>query len=145
MLILILSIFINLIIIYFVYNNLIAKIQFPHKQETSEIQSIMVELNKLTKNNVDLIEEKIEELKNIIKIADSKISQLNSLLNIIQKNEVESIPKKKNIPIEPKKEDKYTIIKNLLKKKMTPLQIAKHLGISIEEVKLYINLIENEK
>lgn len=150
MLVLILSIIINLIIIYFFYKRIIHKIEFPQKKELSEINSLMVEFNKLTKNNVDLIEEKIEELKKVVKIADEKILNLSKgikeNIDIAIREDNLNLTTNKNTKLNSsKKQDKYKTIEKLLKKKKSPQEIAEFLGISISEVKLYINLIKESK
>lgn len=148
MLVLILSIILNLIIIYLFYKRIIHKIEFPQEKEFSEINSLMIEFNKLTKNNVDLIEEKIEELKKVIKIADEKIANLSNRLKVQDEKREDNLvltPDKRRNQVSPRKQDKYKTIQKLLKKKKSPRDIAEVLGISISEVKLYINLIEERK
>jgi len=133
------------------------RIEFPQEKEFSEINSLMIEFNKLTKNNIDLIEEKIEELKKVIKIADEKILQLSEKIgntfdiNKITKPTISSNKlwtstktKKADVNLKVKKMDKYKTIQKLLKKNKSPEEIADFLGISISEVKLYINLIKNK-
>ena len=158
MLILILSIIINLSLVYLFYKRIMHRIEFPQEKEFSEINSLMIEFNKLTKNNIDLIEEKIEELKKVIKIADEKILQLSEKIgntfdiNKITKPTISSNKlwtstktKKADVNLKVKKMDKYKTIQKLLKKNKSPEEIADFLGISISEVKLYINLIKNKK
>ena len=72
----ILSIAVNLFIIYSFYKKVIIKISEPDKKEKAEINSLMVEFNKITKNNIDLLEEKVYEVKNVLKLLDVKILEI---------------------------------------------------------------------
>lgn len=169
----ILSIIVNLIIIYNVYNKLLLKISAPEVKEKSEINSIIVEFNKVTKNNIDLLEEKVAEIKNLLLLADRKMAELKNIelgttarsfsLNVpLIKDKIEI--KEKEIKNKAKKEiknlenpvktfiphmrnyraNKGEIIKKYLKEGHTENEIAKEMGISTSEVELYMGLIQKK-
>ncbi|MBN1897948.1 MAG: hypothetical protein JW827_04155 [Spirochaetes bacterium] len=153
MFILIVSVAINLFILYYAYKKITLKMESPQEKNLSEINSLMVEFNKLTKNNVDLIEEKIDELGKAIRIADEKLNRMREQINDIPLNEASIVKNLKEVSrdlvtlneMKNRTQDKYKSIKQYLKKNKNPSQIAELLGISRGEVDLYINLIKENK
>ncbi len=161
-----LSLIINIILIYYIYKKIITRYSEPEKRLTSEINSLIIEFNKISKNNIDLIEDRIEEVKNLLKLMDKKKEELEKLKNDLENNRAyknidnthrinitdniiseinNKTSRSKKRPkkvIKNKKEDKYTLILNLYKKNKTIKEIAEILGISRGEVKLYIDLIK---
>ncbi len=128
-----LSLIINLFIIYLVYKKLNRKIEDIPRIDTSEINSLMVEFNKLTKNNIDLLEEKINEVKSTLILAENKLKELKN-------TQSEKSKKKKQ-----KNRGKYETIIELHKKGIKEENIAKELGISVEEVKLFLSLNKKKR
>ncbi len=137
MLILIISIIINLFIIYSFYKRVIVKIHEPEKKYRAEINSLMIEFNKTAKNNFDLMEEKILEIKNLLQIIDVKMNKNKKINN-------EKIPvKEKEDPdnvIEFSGSNKSTVIKKLFSEGKSSKNISKIMGISKAEVDLYLKL-----
>ncbi len=137
MLILIISIIINLFIIYSFYKKVIVKIHEPEKKYRAEINSLMIEFNKTAKNNFDLMEEKILEIKNLLQIIDVKMNKNKKINN-------EKIPvKEKEDPdnvIEFSGSNKSTVIKKLFSEGKSSKNISKIMGISKAEVDLYLKL-----
>ncbi len=134
---LIISIIINFFLIYFIYKKILTKINEPEKKHHAEINSLIIEFNKITKNNIDLLEEKIYEIKNLLKLADKKFQDLKSSNN--QKQFSNKIFIDNAVTINQK--NKSNIIKDLLKEGKSNKEIAKIMGISKAEVELYINLV----
>lgn len=143
---LIISVIINLFIIYYFYKKIKLQINEPKLKQRSEINSLIIEFNKITKNNIDLLEEKVHEIKNLLKLIDDKKQQLNNL-----KLDLPDIPveqkkiKEKNISenvFPMTKQNKNSIIKDLVKEGKNSKEIAKIMGISKAEVELYLNLLK---
>lgn len=111
----------------------------PEKKEKAEMNSLIVEFNKITKNNIDLLEDKIHELKSIIQRADEKIEEwekknslgkkINSPLSMVDSN-----------PVEYNRINKTEIIENYIQEGKSTKEIAKLMGINSAEVELYQNL-----
>jgi|GEM_PF-6969038 len=133
----IISIIINIFIIYSVYKKVMAKVHEPDKRHMAEINSLIVEFNKVTKNNIDLLEEKVDEVKNIIQVAQEKIREfkMNEALNRLPVKEEHVNDVKVAVP-----KNKTDIIKGLLKEGKDSKEIAAIMGISKAEVELYKNL-----
>ena len=109
----------------------------PDKRHMAEINSLIVEFNKVTKNNIDLLEEKVDEVKNIIQVAQEKIREfkMNEALNRLPVKEEHVNDVKVAVP-----KNKTDIIKGLLKEGKDSKEIAAIMGISKAEVELYKNL-----
>ena len=137
----ILSIAVNLFIIYSFYKKVIIKISEPDKKEKAEINSLMVEFNKITKNNIDLLEEKVYEVKNVLKLLDVKILEIkkNNIVDTKLGEIINEVSAEDNV-INFKPANKTSIIKDLFKEGKSSKEIAKVMGISKAEVELYINL-----
>lgn len=133
---LIISIIINFFLIYFIYKKILSKINEPEKKHLSEINSLIIEFNKITKNNIDLLEEKIYEIKNLLKLVDKKFQDLKNFNNQKQFLNKTSIDNAVTF----NQKNKSNIIKDLLKEGKSDKEIAKIMGISKAEVELYINL-----
>jgi DNA-binding NarL/FixJ family response regulator len=138
--------------LYLFYKNLDSKIESPQKKYESEINSIMIEFNKLAKNNIDLLEEKIEELTNILKIADEKIKELKKYSGHSSKKKESKNFKTDDIvsndefseKASSKKVNKYKKIEELLSEGYSAEEISEELGISVSEVNLYIELLKSK-
>ena len=137
----ILSIAVNLFIIYSFYKKVIIKISEPDKKEKAEINSLMVEFNKITKNNIDLLEEKVYEVQNVLKLLDVKILEIkkNNIVDTKLGEIINEVSAEDNV-INFKPANKTSIIKDLFKEGKSSKEIAKVMGISKAEVELYINL-----
>ena len=117
------------------------------REVRNELTSIMVELNRITNQNVGLIEEKINQLKKFLTKADKRLSLLKreeekhevskkSYLKIVQ-NQPET--RQTNKPANIQKE-----VIRLHREGFTPGVIAGHTGASIGEVELIISLEERK-
>lgn len=120
-----------------------------------EINSVITEFNKTAYNNINLLEEKIDEIKELLKIAketakktsqpseiEENIFDISQNRNILTKRHIE--PRIAEIP-KPKEEakklkNKYSKIDSYIKQGYKTIEIAKLLGISVTEVNLYLNL-----
>ncbi|MEW6607645.1 MAG: hypothetical protein AB1414_09365 [bacterium] len=114
----------------------------------NEVGKLITEFNRVSNTNINILEDKIEDLKNIIKLADNKIVKLNSMtvdLDILanrgRKNkEVEEIKEK---PVERPKikplSKKATVDEK--KEKIKELMLA---GFSIEEIARAVNMSKTE-
>jgi len=151
MLTIIISLIINIFIVYLVYKKITYKIEYPVEKDKSEINSLMIEFNRLTKNNIDLIEEKIDEIKKVIDLADKQLSIYKAGIlvdnNPINKKNRAVVDRVENSEIgisdignRKKKGDKYKQIKELMKEGKSSDEIAKIMGISVNEVNLYMEM-----
>ncbi len=147
------SLIINIFLLYIVYKKLVAKYTEPNRKEISEINSLIIEFNKIAKNNIDLLEDRLEQIKEYVKLFDLKLKELNSLEN--KEAVFNNIKNNSVIPLSPSKNqvkankstkrklDKFSVIKKMyLEDKKRASTIAKQLGISKGEVDLYIELIK---
>jgi hypothetical protein len=117
------------------------------REVRNELNSIMVELNRITNQNIGLIEDKINQLKEFLTKADKRLSLLkreeekhevskHSYLKIVQ-NQPENRPTNK--PADIQKE-----VIRLHREGFTPGIIAGHIGTTIGEVELIISLEERK-
>ncbi len=138
-LILIISIIVNLFIIYFFYKKILLIINEPEKKNQAAINSLMIEFNKTAKNNLDLLEEKIFEIKNMLQLVDDKTKKIDKmdkdLIITKRENNTDSYIKSAG-------PNKHALIKKLMREGKNSKEISKIIGISKAEVDLYINLIK---
>ncbi|MDD5067583.1 MAG: hypothetical protein PHF84_11120 [bacterium] len=132
-----LALTINLILLYSMYQKLIIRINEPDKKEKAEINSLMVEFNRVTKNNIDLLEDKVQEIKNLLRLVDGKIAELkkgNAPSEVI-KDGLKTMP-----PPPPRtKANKVEVISRYYEEGRSVREIAGILGITDSEVELYLN------
>ena len=133
--ILIISIIINLSIIYYFYKKIIIRINEPEKKYSAEINSLMVEFNKTAKNNFDLMEEKVLEIKTLLQLIDNRMNKANKVNDVIKKKE--KLPAK---IVKSPGLNKSGVIKKMLKEGKSSMNISRIMGISKAEVDLYIKL-----
>ncbi len=134
-----LSLVINLFILYTVYQKLIIKMNEPEKKEKAEMNSLILEFNKITKNNIDLLEDKINELKSIIQLADEKI-ELRENRKDLEKKINSPLRMVDNNPVEYNRINKTEIMEKYIQEGKSSKEIAKLMGINTAEVELYQNL-----
>jgi len=112
----------------------------------NEVSKLITEFNRVSNTNINILEDKIEDLKEVIKLADDKIVKLNSKLtdleivanrdiNPIAKESKEHIPRKKIKPLS----HKATL--NEKKERIEELILA---GVPIEEIAKAVNLSKGE-
>ncbi len=146
------SLIINILLLYLVYKKIIAKYTEPNKKEIAEINSLIIEFNKIAKNNIDILEDKIDEIKNVLALVDRKVDLSKSGETKVVKNEnkkilnFEAVKKSSSKDIKRKKQkiDKFQLIKELYGENKNAKTIAKILGVSKGEVELYIELIKKQ-
>lgn len=154
-----LSVTVSIFIAYIIYKKLSTQISEPELKERSEINSLIIEFNKITKNNIDLLEEKVSEIKNLLVIVDRKMADYKNLeLNTKVKASFEKtlvdlkednkkhfsrpeIDIKHSHIKQEKSNNKSEMIKTYLQEGKSDKQIAKLLGISKAEVQLYMGMM----
>jgi hypothetical protein len=155
--IVVISIIFNLFIVFRIYKKLQSQIIHPEIKERSEINGLIVEFNRTAKNNIDLLEEKMLEMKNLLNLMDEKNKGL--ITPSLIENEVKSkpVPEKKKKEKKRKKSIKHdniidltsssksSIVEQLYNDGKSSLQISKIIGISKLEVDLLLKFINKKQ
>jgi len=109
------------------------------KKYKAEVNSLMVEFNKTAKNNFDLMEEKVAEIKNLLRLTDDKMDKINKMEIKAAETKKDSNPDNiMKLPVS----KKSTIIKKLIAEGKSSSNISKIMGISKAEVDIYLNLLK---
>lgn len=119
----------------------------------NEVSKLITEFNRVANTNINILEDKIEDLKGVIKLADDKIVRLNSKLTDLEilanrdkkptaKEVEEVIPKKKIKPLSNKAtlHEKKERIEELVREGVPIEEIAKAVNMSKGEVQLVVEL-----
>lgn len=131
-----LALVINLFVLYSVYQKLLIRINEPERRDKAEMNSIMTEFNRITKNNIDLLEDKIAEIKNLMRILDEKTSRA-----VKQESRPDAAREGVKAPAEKSlRFAKGEAIGKYHAEGKSPGEISEILGISSAEVELYLNL-----
>lgn len=110
-----------------------------------EVSKLITEFNRVSNTNINIIEDKIEDLKDVLKLADNKIIKLNSKLtdlDILANREKKSVSKVEESPVIQKIKPlskKATLSEK--KEKIEELMIA---GFSIEEIAKTVSMSKGE-
>ena len=113
-----------------------------------EVDRIILELNNTTERNISLIEDKMNQLSELLEKADKKIMLLSresekyniskEYSNILQKAKKRDVPDKNHIEETDMKEK----VLKLYREGFSPSVIANHTNLPIGEVELIISLTE---
>jgi predicted nucleic acid-binding Zn-ribbon protein len=109
-----------------------------------EVSKLITEFNRVSNTNINILEDKIEDLKNIIKLADDKIIKLNSKLT-----DLEILANRNNRSVSVKEPVIRQKIKPLPKKatlneKKERIKELVNAGFSIEEIAKAVNMSKGE-
>lgn len=110
-----------------------------------EVSKLITEFNRVSNTNINIIEDKIEDLKEVLKLADNKIIKINSKLtdlDILANREKKSVSKVEEPTVIQKIKPlskKATLSEK--KEKIDELMIA---GFSIEEIAKAVSMSKGE-
>ncbi|HUV08934.1 MAG TPA: hypothetical protein VMX75_14475, partial [Spirochaetia bacterium] len=110
-----------------------------------ELNSIMVELNRTTEQNVQIVEDRMAQLKELVSLADKKIALLkregekHEVSKTVYNRIVSRQTQDKTGAVVQDKNVKREVLK-LYREGFSPGVIAGHLGTTIGEVELIISL-----
>lgn len=114
----------------------------------NEVSKLITEFNRVSNANINILEDKIEDLKNVIKLADNKIIQLNSKLtdlDIVANRPKKPITEPEEIKeLTPHKKIKPLSIKATLEEKKEKIGELVIAGFSIEEIAKAVNMSKGE-
>lgn len=115
-----------------------------------EVARVIIELNQTTDRNIALIEDRINRLTELLSIADKKMGLLKResekhevsqrVYSKISAKPVVDVPKSTG-----RSEDNHQEILRLYRTGLTPMVIAKRMGLNLGEVELIISLSERKK
>jgi len=114
----------------------------------NEISRLITEFNRVSNANINILEDKTEDLKEVIKLADEKIIKLNSKLTdleILINRDKKSISKIKQVE-EPQRRQKIKPLpqKATLNEKKEKIEELVSAGFSIEDTAKAVNMSKDE-
>jgi len=143
-------------ILYFLLKKKIEKAVSPQKlieEIRIEIDRIILGLNNTTERNIGLIEDKLEELNKLLKIADKRIMLLNKEndkqdLRSRDYRDILTKAKKKETDRRPKDSNDASVRERVLKlhrEGFTPRVIANNINLPVGEIELIISLEQGKE
>ena len=108
-----------------------------------ELNSIMVEINRTTEQNIGIIEDRVSQLSDLIVKADKKLSLLQR--EDTKRNSSERVLKQIRSEQPPRENNVHDRVLRLYREGFSPEVIAGHIGTTVGEVELIISLKERKR
>jgi len=122
--------------------------RFRRKQEMSvdqfsnKISGLMSEFNSVTASKVDLLDDRTEELRRIVDLANLKIKKLNELMDDVEslENTLDREAKDEGSPVEETESSRQQRVLELAESGKTPTEIARDTELTPGEVSVILKV-----
>jgi predicted type IV restriction endonuclease len=110
------------------------------EQFSNRVSKLLSEFNSVTSEKVDLLDDRTEELRRIVDLANLKIKKLNRLIDRVEAVEDNAVDAKESSPVVDTEDDEQNRVLELAEEGKSPAEIADVTDLTPGEISVILKI-----